>query len=118
MHKSYTVGDQEVEILHGVSLNVDAGEIVAVVGPSGSGKPTLMYCLAGLEAPSSGSVPLAGQPLERLSRADLARMRHSEVGFVFQQYNLVPTLTAMENVGCPTSWVRGAAPRESSSRPS
>lgn len=101
VRKSYTVGDQEVEILHGVSLNVDAGEIVAVMGPSGSGKSTLMYCLAGLEAPSSGSVILAGRPLERLSRADLARMRRSEVGFVFQQYNLVPTLTAMENVELP-----------------
>ena len=101
VHKAYTVDNRQVEILHGVSLAVGVGEIVAVMGPSGSGKSTLMYCLAGLEAPSSGQVTLAGQPLEQLSRADLARMRRSQVGFVFQSYNLIPTLTAAENVALP-----------------
>lgn len=101
VRKAYTVGDRDVEILHGVSLEVRTAEIVAVMGPSGSGKSTLMYCLAGLEAPTSGGVRLAGHPLERLSRADLARMRRSQVGFVFQSYNLIPTLTASENVELP-----------------
>ncbi|MCW3156516.1 ABC transporter ATP-binding protein [Micropruina sonneratiae] len=101
LRKSYRAGQREVEILHGVSLGVRAGELVAVMGPSGSGKSTLMYCLAGLEAPTSGRVLLAGQQLERLSRADLARMRRSQVGFVFQSYNLIPTLTAAENVALP-----------------
>lgn len=101
VRKSYRAGQGEVEILHGISLGVNTGELVAVMGPSGSGKSTLMYCLAGLEAPSSGRVTLAGQPLERLSRADLARMRRSQVGFVFQSYNLIPTLTVAENVALP-----------------
>ena len=101
VRKSYKVGDGEVGILHGVSLSVNTGEIVAVMGPSGSGKSTLMYCLAGLEAASSGQVVLAGHPLERLSRADLAVMRRTQVGFVFQSYNLIPTLTATENVELP-----------------
>lgn len=101
LRKAYRAGQQEVEILHGISLGVNTGELVAVMGPSGSGKSTLMYCLAGLEAPTSGQVLLAGQQLERLSRADLARMRRSQVGFVFQSYNLIPTLTASENVALP-----------------
>ena len=101
VRKSYQVGSQQVEILHGISLGVSSGELVAVMGPSGSGKSTLMYCLAGLEAPTSGRVALAGRPLEHMSRADLARMRRSQVGFVFQSYNLIPTLTAAENVALP-----------------
>ena len=99
--KSYPVGKASVEILHGVSVRVGYGEMVAVMGPSGSGKSTLMYCLAGLEAPSSGKVELLGRPLDACSRADLARLRRSEVGFVFQSYNLIPTLTAYENVALP-----------------
>lgn len=99
--KAYRVGSQWVEILHGVSLGVNKGEMVAVMGPSGSGKLTLLYCLAGLEAPSSGEVYLAGRALSTASRADLARMRRSDVGFVFQSYNLIPTLTAVENVALP-----------------
>ncbi len=101
LRKAYTVDQHRVEILHGISLAVGVGEIVAVMGPSGSGKSTLMYCLAGLEAPTSGQVSLSGQPLEQLSRTDLARMRRSRVGFVFQSYNLIPTLTAAENVALP-----------------
>lgn len=99
--KSYVVGKSSVEILHGVSLGVRFGEMVAVMGASGSGKSTLLYCLAGLEQPSSGEVVLSGRPLGSLSRAELARMRRSEVGFVFQSYNLIPTLTAFENVALP-----------------
>ena len=99
--KAYLLDSRPVEILHGISLSVDYGEMVAVMGPSGSGKSTLMYCLAGLEQPSSGQVVLGGRGLASCSRADLARMRRSEVGFVFQSYNLIPTLTTFENVALP-----------------
>ncbi len=99
--KSYAVGKTQLEILHGVSLRVRSGEMVAVMGPSGSGKSTLLYCLAGLEAPTSGHVVLNGRPLASCSRSDLAKMRRSEIGFVFQSYNLIPTLTAFENVALP-----------------
>jgi putative ABC transport system ATP-binding protein len=101
VRKSYAVGRGTVDVLLGVSLAVGSGEMVAVMGPSGSGKSTLLYCLAGLEQPTSGTVALGGRPLASCSRADLARMRRSEVGFVFQSYNLIPTLTASENVALP-----------------
>ena len=110
--KSYLVGRTPVEILHGVSLSVAYGEMVAVMGASGSGKSTLLYCLAGLEAPTTGQVTLGGRPLGSCSRADLARMRRSEVGFVFQSYNLIPTLTAFENVALPYRLRRQRPPTE------
>lgn len=110
--KSYPVGRSSVGILHGVSLTVSYGEMVAVMGPSGSGKSTLLYCLAGLEAPTSGQVVLGGRPLADLSKADLARMRRSEVGFVFQSYNLIPTLTAFENVALPYRLRRERPPQD------
>jgi putative ABC transport system ATP-binding protein len=112
VRKSYAVGRGQVEILHGVSLRVGFGEMVAVMGASGSGKSTLLYCLAGLEQPSSGEVSLAGRPLAGCSRADLARMRRSEVGFVFQSYNLIPTLSAFENVALPYRLRRQRPPAE------
>lgn len=99
--KSYRAGNREVEILHGISLAVPEGEMCAVMGPSGSGKSTLLYCLAGLELPSTGRALLAGRTTSSTSRADLARLRRSTVGFVFQSYNLVPTLTAYDNVALP-----------------
>lgn len=103
VRKAYQVGDGFNEILHGISLQVAPQEMVAVMGPSGSGKSTLLYCLAGLEAPSAGEVALAGRPLAALNRTDLAKMRRGEVGFVFQSYNLIPTLTAAENVALPAT---------------
>ena len=99
--KSYQVGDSSVEILHGVSLEVVTGEMVAVMGASGSGKSTLMYCLAGLEEPTSGTVRIGTQSLSKLSRSELAVIRRSNVGFVFQSYNLIPTITAAENISLP-----------------
>ncbi|MBP8919779.1 MAG: ABC transporter ATP-binding protein [Micropruina sp.] len=107
--KAFRAGREWVEILHSVTLTVDFGEMVAVMGPSGSGKSTLLYCLAGLEAVTSGEVHLAGRALGDCSRADLARMRRSEVGFVFQAYNLIPTLTAVENVSLPY-WLQRRPP--------
>ncbi|MFT3943758.1 MAG: ABC transporter ATP-binding protein [Ancrocorticia sp.] len=110
--KSYKVGDGSVEILHGVSLEVEPGEMVAVMGASGSGKSTLMYCLAGLEEPTTGSIDIGDQPLAGLSRAQLAEMRRSNVGFVFQSYNLIPTLTAYENAALPYTLGRKKAPKD------
>ncbi len=110
--KSYRVGKESLEILHGVSLSVSYGEMVAVMGPSGSGKSTLLYCLAGLEDVSTGTVTLSGRDLSSCSRADLARMRRSEVGFVFQSYNLIPTLTVYENVALPYRLQRQKPPVE------
>ncbi|MGA4670978.1 ABC transporter ATP-binding protein [Propionibacteriaceae bacterium Y1923] len=101
VHKSYEVGRDQVEILHGISLEVRETEMVAVMGPSGSGKSTLMYCLAGLEDATQGQVVVNGVDLAGRSRAELAKMRRSELGFMFQSYNLVPTLTASENVELP-----------------
>ena len=99
--KSYRAGKRPVEILHGISLAVPPGEMCAVMGPSGSGKSTLLYTLAGLERPSSGVVNLLGRSTAQMSRRRLAAMRRTDVGFVFQSYNLVPTLTAYENVALP-----------------
>ena len=110
--KSYQVGKESVTILHGVSLAVGYAEMVAVMGPSGCGKSTLLYCLAGLEEPSSGRVMVDGRPLDSYTRADLARMRRSEVGFVFQSYNLLPTLTVFENVALPYRLARKRPPTE------
>lgn len=91
----------ETEVLHGIDLAVARGEMVSIVGPSGSGKSTLLACLAGLEPPSAGTVTLAGHDLGRLSPSRLARLRRDRVGFVFQSYNLIPALTAGENVLLP-----------------
>jgi putative ABC transport system ATP-binding protein len=82
-------------------VNVRAGEMLAVVGPSGSGKSTLLYCLSSLEEATSGHVSIAGVPIGGLSRHDLARLRRDRIGFVFQQFNLIPSLTAWENVALP-----------------
>ncbi len=107
--KSYKAGSRSIEILHGISLSVRAGEMCAVMGPSGSGKSTLLYCLSGLEQPSTGEVRLLEQATDKLSRTALAKMRRSDVGFVFQSYNLVPSLTAWENVALPIR-LRGKRP--------
>ena len=90
-----------MHILRGIDLRIDAGETVAVVGPSGSGKSTLMMVMAGLERPTEGKVEIAGANLRALGEDDLALFRRDAVGIVFQNFHLVPTMTAVENVAMP-----------------
>ena len=99
--RRYGSGDTAVDALRGVSLDVDQGELVAVMGPSGSGKSTLMHILAGLDKPTSGSVAIAGRELTTLSDNELTKLRRAHIGFVFQFFNLLPMLTAEENVTLP-----------------
>ncbi len=94
-------GDAAVDALRGVSVSLQAGEFVAVMGPSGSGKSTLMHIMAGLDTPTSGSVEIDGVALEGLKERRLTQLRRDRVGFVFQAYNLLPTLSAAENVALP-----------------
>ncbi|MDO5499871.1 MAG: ABC transporter ATP-binding protein [Propionibacteriaceae bacterium] len=109
---AYLAGDQQVPMLHGISLRVREGEMVAVMGPSGSGKSTLLYCLAGLVRPTGGDAVLAGTVLSTRSDAQLAVMRRADVGFVFQSYNLMPTLSGFENVALPFRLGRKRVPTE------
>ena len=101
--RRYGEGETAVDALRGVSLDVDAGQLVAVMGPSGSGKSTLMHILAGLDKPTSGSVTIAGEEITTLPDAKLTRLRRRHIGFVFQFFNLLPMLTAEENVVLPLS---------------
>jgi putative ABC transport system ATP-binding protein len=96
--KIYRVGDVEVHALRGVNVKIERGEFVAVVGPSGSGKSTLFHILGGLAPPTSGTVVMDGRDLVQMSEADRTRLRKTTVGFVFQKYNLLPTLTGADNI--------------------
>jgi putative ABC transport system ATP-binding protein len=99
--KSIDTGTHRVDILRGIDLEIARGEFVAVMGASGSGKSTLLGLLAGLDSPTSGSIQLDGTEISRLSEDQLADLRGRQIGFVFQSYNLIPTLTAEENVLLP-----------------
>jgi putative ABC transport system ATP-binding protein len=103
-------GEAAVHALRGVSLTVEPGELVAVMGPSGSGKSTLLNLAGGLDAPTAGSVLVEGTDLGGLSRAQLAAVRRRSVGYVFQEFNLIPALTAAENVALPRE-LDGVKPR-------
>ena len=94
-------GPRRVDILKGISLSIPAGQFVAIVGASGSGKSTLLGLLAGLDTPSAGEIWLDGTPIHNLAETDLAAVRGRKIGFVFQSYQLIPTLTALENVLLP-----------------
>lgn len=101
LSKMYRRGSEEIRVLQGLNLDVDAGEFVAFMGPSGSGKTTLLNLLGGLDVPSAGSVTVAGDEITRMSARKLTTWRARHVGFVFQMYNLIPVLTAFQNVELP-----------------
>jgi putative ABC transport system ATP-binding protein len=101
LKKHYQMGEVTVRALDNVNFVVNQGEFVAIMGPSGSGKSTLLHLLGGLDSPSDGEITLAGQPLSRLSDNEITLVRRRRVGFIFQFYNLLPTLSAEENVGLP-----------------
>src|SRR6187397_59825 len=106
----YLSGGRELTVLREVTFSIPAGEILAITGPSGSGKSTLLGLLAGLDRPTSGRVLLAGHDLSSLSEDERAKLRADSVGFVFQSFHLIPTLTARENVEVPLE-LRGEDPR-------
>jgi putative ABC transport system ATP-binding protein len=99
--KTYRRAGEEIHVLQGLNLDVDGGEFIAFMGPSGSGKTTLLNLLGGIDVPSEGSVTVAGDEITRMSGANLTTWRARHVGFVFQMYNLIPVLTAFQNVELP-----------------
>lgn len=99
--KTYTSGSKELTVLHDITFDIDKGDTFAIVGPSGSGKTTLLGLCAGLDRPDSGTVELCGESLETLNEDQRAVLRNREVGFIFQDFQLLPTLTAIENVSVP-----------------
>ena len=101
LHRSYRIGRKSIEVLHGIDLNIHRGEKVFLCGPSGAGKTTLLYTLAGLEHPEKGRVHIDGTDLYSLGRREQARFRNQRIGYVFQNYHLLPELTALENVAVP-----------------
>ena len=104
--KVYGAGTTTVRALDGVDVDLVRSELTAIMGPSGSGKSTLMHCLAGLDRPTSGTVVVDGQTVSSMSERKLTALRRTRVGFVFQAYNLVPTLTALENITLPLDIAR------------
>jgi len=101
LSKVYQRGKQKVEVLHHIDLDVEQGDFLALMGPSGSGKTTLLNLIGGLDAPSGGRIGVGGQRLDQMSAGELAKWRASQVGFVFQFYNLMPMLSAQKNVELP-----------------
>jgi putative ABC transport system ATP-binding protein len=98
VERKFVVGGSEVRAVDGITFTVERGEFVAIEGPSGSGKSTMLQLLGGLDRPSGGSITLNGKELSKLSDRDLTTARSRDIGFIFQQFNLIPTLTAVENV--------------------
>jgi putative ABC transport system ATP-binding protein len=109
--KVYQIGDIEVRALNGVSLTVEEGEMVAIMGPSGSGKSTMMNIIGCLDQPSNGSYKISGREVANIGEREQARLRNQEIGFVFQSFNLLPKLTALQNVELPLIYA-GVNPKE------
>jgi putative ABC transport system ATP-binding protein len=110
VERKYVMGETEVRALRGLSLKIDEGEFVAVVGPSGSGKSTLMHLIGALDVPDEGRVLLDGKDISEYTESELAGIRGEKVGFVFQTFNLIPTLNSLENVALPLTFQ--GVPRE------
>ena len=101
LKKTYHVGEERVHALNGVDLDINPGEFVCIIGRSGSGKSTLLNMMAGLEKPTRGSIVIAGEHLEKMNEKQLVNFRLEHIGFIFQQFNLFPYMTALENVAMP-----------------
>lgn len=110
--RTYGRGAAGVRALDGVDVDLERGRLTAIMGPSGSGKSTLMHCLAGLDAPTAGTVVVDGETVSAMSERRLTRLRRTRIGFVFQSFNLVPTLTAEENITLPLAIARRPVDRE------
>ncbi|NMR20375.1 ABC transporter ATP-binding protein [Cellulomonas fimi] len=110
--KTYGTGDTTVRALAGIDVDFVRGELTAIMGPSGSGKSTLMHCMAGLDDATSGTVVVDGEDVSGMSERQRTRLRRTRLGFVFQAYNLVPTLTAAENITLPLDIARRAVDRD------
>src|SRR5260370_14036655 len=118
--KHYPQGRRIVKALQGVSLRIEAGEFVSIMGPSGSGKSTLMHLFGALDTPTTGQVFFQGRDVNLMSDKEMSTLRRSQIGFVFQFFNLLPTLTAVENVALPLLQAgqrRGPAPAPPYARP-
>ncbi len=112
LNKSFPIGDDQINVLKGININIEAGEFVAIMGKSGSGKSTLLSLLAGLDQATSGQVILADEDLGQLSEEQLAIKRQSDIGFVFQSFHLIPTLNVEENIAFPLNIARQHNPEK------
>ena len=115
LERTYRVGDEEIRALRGLRFSVEAGEMTAIMGPSGSGKSTLMHLLGCLDSPTAGCILIDGVEAQGMGQAELARLRRERIGFVFQNFNLLPRATILENVALPLRYA-GVGARERTAR--
>lgn len=106
VYKEYRMGHDVIHALNKVNLNIEQGEFISIIGPSGSGKSTLMHIIGGLDRPTRGEVIINGKDISKLTDSELSRYRNTEVGFVFQSFNLQPSMTILENVALPLVFAR------------